>query len=150
MNLLRWQRVDELFQAAVELLEPSKRAAFLEEACSGDRELRREVEAMLASDSDVWDFVEKPALEVAAVLLLDQPQLPPGEIIGHYKTLNAIGRGGMGEVYLAEDERLGRKVALKLLTADFTSDASRTLRFKQEARAARSEEHTSELQSLRH
>ena len=136
MDNQRWRQIDELFQAAVEL-NPEQRASFLEDACAGDHALRSEVESMLASDSDGWDFVEKPALEVAAALLVDeQPQFAAGDTIGHYRIINAIGRGGMGEVYLAQDERLGRKVALKLLPADVTGDQSRMRRFQQEARAA--------------
>ena len=111
MNLQRWQQIDKLFQAAVEL-EPSERVAFLEQSCAGDHALCSEVESMLASDSDGWDFVEKPALEVAAALLVDeQPQLAPGDAIAHYQIINAIGRGGMGEAYLAVDTKLGRKIA---------------------------------------
>ena len=136
MNLEHWQRIDELFQAVVEL-DPEQRAAFLEEACAGDHELRTDVESMLASDSDEREFLEKPVLEVAADLLVDyQPQLARGESIGHYRIVDAIGRGGMGEVYLAQDERLGRNVAIKLLPNDFTNDPSRVRRFQQEARAA--------------
>src|SRR5205085_9334713 len=136
MNLQCWQQIDKLFQAAVEL-EPSERAAFLEQSCAGDHALRSEVESMLASDSDGWDFVEKPALEVAAALLVDeQPQLAPGDAIAHYQIINAIGRGGMGEVYLAVDTKLGRKIALKLLPAEFTQDQNRLRRFQQEARTA--------------
>src|SRR5437016_3128133 len=58
------------------------------------------------------------------------------ETISHYRILQQLGAGGMGEVYLAEDTRLGRKVALKLLPAEFTKDADRVRRFEQEARAA--------------
>src|SRR5262245_14521547 len=115
MNPERWQRIDDLFQAAVELAA-EQRPAFLDEACAGDKALRIRVEAMLASDAQDWDLIEKTALEVAAPLLADdQPQLSPGERIGHYEIINLIGRGGMGEVYLARDDRLNRRIALKLL-----------------------------------
>ena len=66
----------------------------------------------------------------------DRNQLAPSQTIGHYKILSLLGRGGMGEVYLAEDATLGRNVALKLLPADFTNDINRVHRFQQEARAA--------------
>jgi len=136
MNLQRWQQIDELFQAVVEL-DPELRASFLEEACSGDHALQSEVESMLASDSDKWDFVERPALQVAAALLVDdQPQLAAGETIGHYWIVEAIGRGGMGEVYLSQDTRLGRKVALKFLPAYLINDKARVRWFEQEAIAA--------------
>ena len=136
MNTERWRQIDELFQNAVEL-DPARRADYLEQACAGDHALRSEIESMIASDSSGWSFVEAPVLRVAAPLLSDdQPQVSPDETIGHYRIVAPIGRGGMGEVYLAQDERLGRKVALKLLLNDFTSDPSRMRRFQQEARAA--------------
>ncbi|MFL6276238.1 MAG: protein kinase domain-containing protein [Blastocatellia bacterium] len=135
MNLQRWRQIDDLFQAVVEL-DPAQRTRFLEAACAGDDALRTDVESMLASDGDDWDFVDKPALQVAAPLLVDdQPQLAPGETIAHYRIIAALGRGGMGEVYLAQDGRLERKVALKLLPTAFSSDPSRMRRFQQEARA---------------
>ena len=83
-----------------------------------------------------------------------------GESLGPYKILEPLGAVGMGEVYLGEDTRLGRKVAIKMLPAELASDPERSARFEQEARAAaaspkpnsnrttkRSEEHTSELTS---
>src|SRR2546425_12158405 len=78
-----------------------------------------------------------PAVESAAESLLgEQVKLSPGQRMGHYQIVNLIGEGGMGEVYLAEDVLLGRKVALKLLPAEFTRDLPRARRFQQEARAA--------------
>src|SRR5262245_43653806 len=66
---------------------------------------------------------------------MKQP-LAPNPAIAHYRLLVPLGAGGMGEVYLAEDTKLGRKVAIKLLPAEFTKDAGRVRRFEQEARAA--------------
>ena len=59
-----------------------------------------------------------------------------GKTLGHYEILEPLGKGGMGEVYLGEDTRLGRKVAIKVLPAEFASDLERLARFEQEARAA--------------
>src|SRR5438034_6771697 len=73
---------------------------------------------------------------VANLLGTHAPELSAGQHIGHYKILNLLGAGGMGEVYLAHDTSLGRKIALKLLPADFTIDDERVRRFQQEARAA--------------
>jgi eukaryotic-like serine/threonine-protein kinase len=136
MNNQRWQRVDEIFQTAIEL-PPELRVAFLEEACSDDPMLRAKVEAMIKADDGGWDLIEKPALEVAAPLLADEtPQMARGERIGRYEVDSLIGRGGMGEVYLAKDESLNRRVALKLLPPDYTKYKDRVKRFQQEAQAA--------------
>ncbi len=136
MDVQRWQQVDKIFQAALER-EPGERAAFLDEACWGDPQLRSQIEAMLSSDEQGCDLLEGNAFEAAADLLAeDQPELAAGERVGHYSVLGLLGAGGMGEVYLAEDTRLGRKVALKLLPASYTRSESRLRRFQQEARAA--------------
>src|SRR5262245_47468480 len=132
----RYKQIKSIFQSAVELPH-SEQAIFLDEACSGDEGLRREVEDLLSSHGRVKDSVEVIASEVAATMLAEpQPGSLIGRRIGAYQIIDQIGRGGMGEVYLAQDSRLGRKVALKLLPTRFTQDEDRVRRFVQEAKAA--------------
>ncbi len=136
MKAERWQQVNDLFQSATERV-PEERAAFLEEACHGDEGLFHEVESLLASYERAENFIESPAFEVAPELLTnDRAGALVGELIGHYRIQSLIGVGGMGEVYLAQDERLGRKVALKLLPTRLTADETQLSRFKTEARSA--------------
>src|SRR5262245_61297272 len=126
----RWHQIDTVFQAALER-EPRERLAFLDEACSGDAELRMEVESLICCDDQEHCFVDAAALDAAAsFLVLEEPVLAPGQELSHYKVIDLLGAGGMGEVYLAQDGRLGRKVALKLLPSDFTNDQSRMRRFQ--------------------
>ena len=132
----RWQKVNDLFMRAAEL-EHSERETFLDHACADDQILRAEVESLLASDSRGLNVLERPAVELAAPLLTDErPQLRPGQTFSHYEIESMIGKGGMGEVYLAADKILSRKIALKLLPADYTRDKERVRRFEQEAQAA--------------
>ena len=132
----RWQQVERLYQAALEL-EASQQRAFLKQACGGDEELLREVGSLLTSHEQGEGFIETPALEVAAKALANkQTQSMVGREIGSYKILALLGKGGMGEVYRAEDTRLRREVAVKMLPAAFATDADRLRRFEQEARAA--------------
>src|SRR6202166_44074 len=133
MKAERWQQVNDLFHSTVERA-PEERAAFLDEACHGDEGLCREVESLLASYERAENFIESPAFEVAPELLTnDRAGASVGELIGHYRIESLIGVGGMGEVYLARDERLGRKVALKLLPKRLTADETQLSRFKTEA-----------------
>ena len=139
MRAERWKQIDEVFDAALERDE-AERASFLEEACAGDADLRREVESLLAAHDRAATFIEAPALEVAARrLAADAPHAGAttvGRTLGPYQILSLIGAGGMGEVYLARDTRLGRQVALKILPPVFTRDTARVSRFEREARAA--------------
>jgi len=136
MNPDRWQQIGQIYHAAMELA-PEARVDFLAGACGGDDELRREVESLLGAHDKAGDYFAAPAVEVAAGLAAQQknPSLI-GHSLNHYQVLSLLGAGGMGEVYLAQDTSLGRKVALKLLPAEFTKDPDRVRRFKQEARAA--------------
>src|SRR5947207_4369478 len=132
----RWEKVIDLFQSAPERA-PEERAAFLDEACHDDEGMRREVESLLTSHEQAENFIEVPAFEVAPELVPnDSGAALVGKVIGHYRIESLIGVGGMGEVYLARDERLGRKAALKLLPHTLTTDETQLSRFKNEARTA--------------
>src|SRR5438270_3717336 len=137
----RWQQIDELLQSAL-ARSPGERSAFLSRACAEDELLRAEVESLIASHEDASNFLETPMSQIAAELLVnDRGGLTAGQEIGPYKIVGSLGAGGMGEVYLAEDPRLGRRIALKLLPDYFTRDANRLHRFEQEARSASSLNH---------
>src|SRR5438128_1013420 len=101
------QQIKEVFAAALEH-DASDRAAFLAQACADDAELRREVESLLSFEAQAEDFIEKPALALAAEMMAeDKAALVVGKQITHYHVLKPLGAGGMGEVYLAEDSSLG-------------------------------------------
>ena len=136
MKAERWQQVERVYESAL-AKDASERASFLEDACAGDDALRQEVESLLAYQERSEDFIESPALDVAAKLIAMQKSTTAvsGQMINHYKIVAAIGAGGMGEVYLAEDTRLERRVALKFLPAHLTEDERYLRRFEQEARA---------------
>src|SRR5262249_4492021 len=132
----QWNRIKELFASARELAA-DERPAFLEQACAGDELLRREVQSLLAAFPEGESFLETPPVDVAAEALVGvTSESAVGQVIRHYQITGALGGGGMGEVYLAQDTRLGRRVALKLLPTYLSNDEDRLRRFEQEARAA--------------
>jgi len=128
-----WQRVKEIFQGALER-KGDERESFLEQQCGDQAALRSEVESLLSSYEVAGSFMESPAVAQAADSLA--PKLNPGQRVKHYQIVDLIGEGGMGEVYLATDTILGRRVALKVLPAFVSKDPDRLRRFTQEARAA--------------
>src|SRR5262245_411845 len=132
MTLERYQQIDQLADAALEL-GVEERAAFLDHECTGNEELRSQVEQLLSAHEHEDGFLSAPALEAIALeMAAAQAQSLIGRQLGHYQILSLLGMGGMCDVYMAEDLNLGRKVALKLLPAEFTRDRDRLQRFKQE------------------
>jgi serine/threonine protein kinase/TolB-like protein len=141
----RWSQIEQVYHAAL-ARSPDERAAILDAACDGDQDLRREVESLLAYEERAQSFIATSPYTIAAEMLAAEATLAiVGSSISHYRILSLLGRGGMGEVYLATDTELGRKVAIKLLPARYTADPERVRRFKQEARAASALNHPSIL-----
>lgn len=131
----RWQQVEEVLQAALDRA-PQERAAFLNEVCEGDEELQTEASSLVNAHDAALDFIEEPAMtQDARVILGDHKLKNAGREVGPYRIMDELGSGGMGEVYLAQDTRLDRLVALKVLPAYFVSDETRLRRFQREARA---------------
>jgi serine/threonine protein kinase len=135
----RWQQISEIYHAALGRNSASQRA-FLDVVCLGDESLRREVESLLAHPGDVERLLDAPADEVVGKILderaaADTVSLAPASRLGPYEIVSRLGRGGMGEVYRARDPRLGRDLAIKILSPYLASEGARR-RFEQEARAA--------------
>jgi serine/threonine-protein kinase len=130
-----WENLKEIFHAAV-ALAPAERHRYLDHACGGNAPLRQTVESLLKSHEETGNFVDVPAYQAAAEMLIEGAEFRTGQMVAHYKILSLLGEGGMGKVYLAEDTKLHRKVSLKFLSSGFTADSQRLRRFEQEARAA--------------
>lgn len=131
-----WRQCTEIFDEAVEL-SFEQRTAFLDQRCRGNTELRRNVELLLRSDESAGTFLEAPALEFASELLREgNPDALVGHHLGRYYIESVLGTGGMAVVYLARDQELGRRVALKVLPAPLLADPSQFERLKHEARSA--------------
>ena len=132
----RWQQVEDLYDATLKKV-PKERAAFLDQECAGDEQLRKEIESLLAYEQRAEKFIELPALDVAAKMMADElsGNIKSGDRFNQYQIISRLGAGGMGEVYLAEDSRLRRKVALKFLPVALTKDKAHLHRFEVEARA---------------
>jgi eukaryotic-like serine/threonine-protein kinase len=136
METERWQEASRILEIALER-DPDRRAAYLGGVCANDDELRREVESLLAASERAGSLLDSPAMEMAAPLFVNSSvKSMLGQSIGRYNIVAALGAGGMGEVYLAHDTKLGRQLALKLLPTYFTTDKDRLRRFEQEAHAA--------------
>ena len=132
----RWEQVGQLLQTALEL-RPGERPAFLRQACGEDESLCRELESLLAAEKESADFLAAGAIDDAAKALAEEQSFSPvGKLLGHYQVHSLLGAGGMSEVYLAQDTKLDRAVALKILPAEFAADKDRMRRFEQEARSA--------------
>ena len=141
MKSERWQKIETLYHAALEQ-EPRKRPAFLRKVCGEDVELRREIESLLDYDAKAQEFIEAPALEVAAKQLAEaQADVARKRRVSGYEILSPIGSGGMGEVYLARDLRLQRRVAIKFLPLLASDNQQARKRFLREARLAAQLDH---------
>lgn len=137
----RWSRINDLFHRALDL-PPQDRAAFIDDACGADDGLAQEVSSLLAAHDRAGAFIERP-VGSADELLREAARHDPrvGQTIGQYRIERVLGEGGMGVVYLAEDTRLGRRVALKSIQTRPTGDPLRQERLRREARAAASLSH---------
>src|SRR5262249_49133684 len=140
----RSEQIEQLYHAARER-KPDERARFLERACVGDESLRQEVEALLVEDAGAENFLERPALEGMEADRNVFRDAEGGSLIGRnlgsYQILSFLGKGGMGEVYRAQDTNLRREVALKVLPEAFAQDPERLARFRREAQLLASLNH---------
>jgi eukaryotic-like serine/threonine-protein kinase len=135
MTSERWQQIERLYHAALDCA-PTERTAWLDTACAGDAELRREVESLLAAHEQAHSFIESSPLDVAAGLVAEQRGgAMIGRTLGHYQMRALLGAGGMGEVYRAWDTRLERDVAIKILPAHLALNREALHRFEREAKA---------------
>jgi eukaryotic-like serine/threonine-protein kinase len=136
MDSSRLKRIEDLYHAAL-ALPATERESFIRESCGDDEALRRELETLLAVKKSSNNFFETPPSSLAAEMFAEKDKKSNlvGQQISHYKIIRLLGAGGMGDVYLAEDSKLHRRIALKIVTGQFENDVERIERFKKEARA---------------
>src|SRR5262245_51014503 len=136
MDPERWRNVSRIYHAA-RALDADRRERLLRAECGDDASLRSDVESLLAQPDDTWSAAGEPAMAAAG-----SPNAGPSErVIGGYRLIGRIGAGGMGEVFRAQDIRLGRDVAVKILPVAFNTDPGRPARFEREARVLASLNH---------
>ncbi len=142
-----WTRIEDLFEKAIKIADLDERSLFVAENACDDAELRSALYSLLENDSRENSLLDHPAFSMGERLLANSgsEEIFGGLEFAHYRMIRLIGRGGMGVVYLAEDDRLNRKVALKILPASLL-DHSAAARFRQEARLASKISHPSVAQ----
>src|SRR5688572_5235827 len=135
MQSERWKTCTDIFHAALERA-PDERGPFIERSCAGDENLRQQVELLLKYHDEAGEFIASPAVAQSPDLLEEDPDALIGQHLGNYRIDGVLGAGGMGVVYLAHDESLGRKVGLKLLPRALVNDETQLERLNFEARTA--------------
>src|SRR6266571_174683 len=132
MSPSRLEQIEQLYYSAL-AREPDERSTFLDEACGDDEELKRQLELLLAEDVAGDDLLEGPVSDLLADFTTTH--LAAGTELGPYRIEGLLGAGGMGEVYLAHDPRLDRRVAIKVLPDRLIGDAVAHERLRREALA---------------